>query len=402
MENWTPSRYAYRALDAQGRSLRGVLHAMGEADLDRRLRESGLALVWCRPARGAGRPVPARDLLHLCLHMAHMLRAGVPLLTTLEEVEEATPPRRLRDAVADVRRAVRDGALLSQALAQHPRLFGPVMAGVVAAGERTGHLADSFDHLAVHLRWQEDLSRRVRKALRYPLFMLVVMTGVIALMVGFVVPQVSTMLAPLGQSLPPVTRALMGLATGVRAGAPWLLLVAGVGGGLLVFLARRLPALAWRRDALLLRLPLVGRALHALALARFVHFLAVTYGAGIPLLEGLAIARGVVGNRAMDRALARAGAAVRGGTALSEALGESGLFPRLVRRMVRVGEETGDLDGALAHVTAFYDREARDRLDTLVAVIEPTLTMVVGLLMAWIVVAILLPVYEAVHSMGLG
>lgn len=398
--------FAYRAIDGRGRTVRGAMAAVNEADLEARLRQLELDLVTARSVRVAllarlfTKPVAAVDLIQFCIHMEQLLRAGVPLVDGLADVRAATDSGRFRDVVSALFTDVRDGAMLSRALACHPGVFGDVFVGLVSAGEETGSLADSFAELARHLRWLDELRGRVRRALRYPTVLALLLLAVIALMMGYVVPRVVGYLHEIGAELPWLTVALIETSAFFVSAWPLLIGVPAVIAVATVAITRASPAAARRFDAAKLRLPLIGPVLRKLALSRFTHFFSLLFGSGVAILTCLATARNVVGNRSLAEALDRVAEGVSTGQTLARSLEATGAFPGLVVRMVKVGEDTGRLLETLDNVTYFYDREVDEAVSGMIGALEPAVTVVLGALLAWVAVAVLGPIYDSFGAIG--
>lgn len=393
-------------MDAGGRTVRGSMAAVNIDDLESRLGQLSLDLISARLASKRSltgliaKPVRAQDLVQFCVHMDQLLRAGVPLLDCLEDIRESTDAGRFRDTVAALHADVRDGAMLSTALSRHPKIFNDVFVGLARTGEETGNLAVSFGELARHIRWQDELARRIRKALRYPMILGLLLLVVIGLMMGYVVPSVVAYLREIDMDLPLLTRALIAVSDFVLVAWPYLivgpvLLLVGASAA-----ARLNPRFAHALDGLKLRLPLAGPVLRKLALSRFTHFFSILFRGGVPILTCLQSARGVVGNRVLSQALSEVTQRVSDGRSLAESLAASGAFPSLVVRMVRVGEDTGDLMETLDNVTYFYDREVNDAVDGMLASLEPVITMALGILMLWVAVAVLGPIYDSFSALG--
>ena len=398
--------YAYRAMDGRGQVVRGTMSAANALDLENRLANLRLDLLSARHRR-SGRglwPFAARirphDLVQLCVHMEQLLRAGVPVLDCLADIRDATDSPRLRDVLSATHLDVRDGQMLSAALARHARVFDDIFVGLVRVGEETGNLGESFAELARHLRWLSELRQRIKRALRYPLVIALLLAVVIALMLGYVVPSVVGYLREVGVALPLLTVALIDLSDFFLAAWPALIAVPlALWAGLAA--ARRVSAdAAVAIDAAKLRLPLIGPVLRRIALSRFIHYFSMLFRGGVPLLVSLEAARGVVGNRQIAAAVGAAIDGVAGGQSLAQALHSTGAFPNLVVRMVRVGEETGELLETLGNVTYFYDREVDEAVSVLIAALEPTVTVVLGALLTWVAVAVLGPIYNSFGALG--
>lgn len=395
-------QFSYRAINQKGRSVRGSMAAANEADLFQQLKALSMVLVDSRVQRETKsggkiafglRRITLRDLIQMCLHLEQLQQAGVPLIEGLADVRDSSENQRLRDVLSEINRAVTEGASLSEAFGRHPRVFGPVFTALVSAGEVSGNMHESFRQLVKHLKWQEALNQKIKKATRYPSFIIVLMLGLFFFMMGIVVPEVVGFLETMKVELPALTLSL--IATSAFVQDWWWAMLAVPVATLALFLAARRSseALAFKVDSLLLRLPVLGLILRKIALSRFSHFFAIMFQAGVPILQCLETARTVVVNRALAAAVDSVHGEMQTGTAFSAALANSGQFPSLVIRMVRIGEDSGNLATTLNNVTEFYDRDVEESVDSLVAKAEPALTVVAGGLMLWIIVGVFGPVY---------
>lgn len=400
-------QYAYRAINSNGRHLRGALAAANELDLQQALDTLGLELIDCRALKGRrvllvqrGR-LASRDLLQLCVHLEQLQRAGVPLLDGLADVRDSAESERLRELSAAIYRDVSEGQPLSAAFARHPKVFGNVFIALIAAGEETGKLADSFAQLVRHLKWSAAMSARVRKATRYPAVVACVVVGVTVFMMAGVVPQVVEFLTANDQELPIWTVALIATSNVLQVWWPLLLALPIATCGLIRLLVRRSYRFAYRWDALLLGLPVLGRVIRKLALARFAQIFAVLFQSGIDILSCIDAGRRVSDNRVLGEALGLVRQQVQAGSPLSTAMAASGEFPTRVTRMVKIGEQTGRLNETLSQVAEFYDRDVDEAIDTMIAMIEPALTAVLGLVMAWIALAVFGPIYDNLDQLGI-
>ncbi len=397
--------FRYRAVDAQGRIVRGESRADNEPELEGRLSRVGLELLSAMEPRGAlpgswrrTRLTPV-ELIHLFVQMESLLRAGVPLLDVLADLRESGASSAARRVAADTLDRIETGSTLSDAMAAQPTVFNGLLVGLVRTGEITGKLPDVLAEIVASQKWQGDLSSRTRKALRYPLFVGAVLLAVIMFLMIFLVPQLATFLAGIGKEMPLQTRALVWLSDLVVRW--WPVLVAGPV-LLLVFgrfaLARSARLRLWRDDRLL-RLPMVGDVLRKVCLARFSNTFALMFGAGIPVLEALAYCEHAVGNLSIGDSVARARTLVSQGASVSEALATLNVFPSYVVRMVRVGEMTGQLDVSLRNVSQTFMRDVSEQLDRLQSMIEPVLTLVMGLVLGWVMLAVLGPVYDSISTL---
>ena len=394
--------FRYRAVDPAGRPARGELDAANESDLELRLKRMNLDLVTCRGATaGAGfqRRVSRAELINFCFHMEQIAHAGISFLEGLRDLREAQDSPRFREILTAVTEDLEGGKLLSQALAAHPRVFDSVFLGLTRAGEQTDSLAEVFASLGAALKWQDEIRAQTRRLLIYPLVVLSVVTLAIVFLLIFLVPQVVTLLQSMRVELPLQTRVLIAVSAAFTAYWPLFLTTPVLAGaGLWAYLQSNERART-RWDGLKLRLPLIGPVLQRAILARFANFFALMYRSGITVLEALRISEGVVANRAVAAALARAGGRIAAGDGLTESFQNLKLFPPLVIRMLKVGETTGALDAALLNITYFYNREIKEGVERALKLLEPALTVLLGLVMAFIIAAVLMPVWDLLRKL---
>ncbi|WP_432722447.1 type II secretion system F family protein [Jeongeupia wiesaeckerbachi] len=393
-------QYRYRAVDAGGRIRQGTMEAANPADLELRLKRLALSLIRARPARDthwlAARRIGRRELVTFCFHLEQMSRAGIPLIEGLIDLRDSSEHPRFRLVVAQLIEDIEGGKLFSQALAMHPRVFNPLFVNLVRAGEASGTLAVVLAQLAESLKWQDELAAQVKKILAYPVFVGVVVLAVTAFLLSYLVPQMVEFMRSMGQSLSLNTRLLIAISR-VVVDYGWLLLAAPVALVLIVpAWAKRNAALALRLDGLKLQAPFIGPTLKKLSLARFADQFGLLYAAGIPILDALAICEGIVGNRAIAAALARIRSMIREGVGIAASFEREQLFPPLVQRMVKIGEQTGGIDTGMRNVAYFFHRDARESISRIQGLIEPTMTVVLGLLLLWVMSAVLGPVFDTV------
>lgn len=384
-------RYAYRAVDADGRIVSGRIEARDDGDLDSRLHRRGLELLTARGAAGRRRRLSRRGQIAFCFHLEQLLAAGVPMLEALAELRDGQGNAALCHSVAALIEDIEGGLPLSAALAAQGRTYGRLFVNLVAAGENSGSLPATFERLGASLRWEDEIAAQTRQLLLQPALIGAVVLATLAFLLFYLLPQLRPFIESAGHTLPLPTRALFAIAD---LPAAWWLLLLLLPGGLVIAFFRLLPRP--RRDALLLRLPVAGPLLRRVALARFAGTFALLYAAGVPVIEALQTVRPTLANGALEAAVAAAEGEIRGGTPLAAAFASSGLFPRLVVRMLRVGEATGGLDAALRQVAYFYDREVREATARLQQLAGPALTLVLGLLLGGMMLAALAPIYDIV------
>lgn len=389
-------RYRYRAIQADGRTVRGEQETADLVELEQRLHERGLELIHGEAARAGlwRKRIPRRELVHLCFQLEQLLTAGVPIIDSLAELRETTSHTTLREIVDAMLCDVSGGKTLSEAAARHPTAFDTVFVSLLRAGEHAGTLADAVSEIGRMAERDDELAAHARRIAIYPAIVGSILLVALVVALTHVVPELEKLFRTTGQALPLQTRTLLGLSEVVTRWG-WAILLATAGGltGLRLALARS-PELRLRRDELALRLPLVGELRRKLALARFASLLATLYAAGINVIDALKSSMDITGNLALREGLRIATQRIEQGQTISQAFGAVELFPPLVTRMLRVGEQTGALDRALINVSAYYSRDVRETTAKLQATMEPALTVAMGALLLWIATAVLGPIYD--------
>ena len=398
--------YAYKAVDHAGRWAKGRLEAFNDSDLELRLARSGLDLISFSTA-GSGsvflrlHRAGLKDLITFCFQLEQSVSAGVPLLDALADVRDSTENQAFKRIIGAMLAEVEGGRLLSQAMAAYPQVFNPVFVSLVKAGEQTGKLPEVFGHLAATLQWQDELQAQSRRMMTYPLLVFLALAGAVAFLMMYLVPQLVPFLQGLGQALPLETRMLIFIAE-TLVHHWWLLLsLPLLAWASLLLLLKRSASMRYRCDGLKLRLPLIGELFKKIILARFCRYFAMMYQTGIPILDALRTCEDIVANRVVAEALARVHQEIEAGERMSESFSNTGLFPPLVVRMIGVGESTGALDKSLNKISYFYDRDVTEGMQTLLKLIEPALTVLLGFILAFIMVAVLGPLYGAFAQMKL-
>ena len=396
--------FRYKAVDARGRRVFGRLEAGNDEDLEQRLGRMGLELVAARPVRpGRGwrgrRRIRRADLITFSFHLEQLTRSGVPIIEGLKDLRDSVDNLHFREVINSLIEDIESGSTLSQALARFPAIFNTVFVNLIRSGEVSGTLPEVLRELTENLKWQDELAAHTKKILIYPAIVALVVVMTAAFLLGYLVPQLSGFLGNMGQQLPLHTRLLLDLSEGFRNYWPYLLFGPPLLALLLLQLRRRNPRVAYRFDAVLLRLPVVGNLLRKIILARFASNFAQMYGAGVSILEALDINRTLTGNRVVAEALERVRHQIAEGVGLSAAFQNAALFPNLVVRMVRVGESSGSLDEALRNISYFYIREVRESIERIQKFIEPLLTAVLGVMLGWLMLSVLGPIYELIGKM---
>lgn len=394
--------YLYSAASKDGQTVRGKITAPNEMELEERLEQMELVIISSRVQKEKRTSffskVNPKDLVMFCVHLEQLDRAGVPLLDSLADMRDSADSQKFKEIMAEVYENVKNGDQLSQALAKKKEVFNDVFVGLVAAGEKTGNLSQAFGQLAHHLKWQDEFKRQIKKAVRYPIALLLVMVGVMTLMMMFVVPQLVDFMTSQGFELPVHTRAL--IATSAAFENYWYIIfsIPLVSIFTIVMLYKKVHAARYKMDRFFLKLPVLGQVIQKMNLARFTHFFAITFSSGIGVLECLDTAKKVVGNLIMKDAVNDIIQFVSEGNSITRSISMTEKFPSLVVRMFRVGEESGNMDEALENINFFYDREVQDTIANLIGLIQPTLTVLMGMLMFWVISAIFGPLYQSFQN----
>lgn len=394
--------HAYKAMDPGGQTVFGRMDALNLVDLEMRLKRMDLDLIngdQVKQGGFGGTKVGRRELIAFCFHLDQLARAGVPIIESLADLRDSLDNPRFREVLADLIESVEGGKTLSQALAGHPQVFDGVFVSLIQAGEETGNLPLVLQNLTESLKWQDELAAQTKKLVMYPAFLAVVVILVTLFMMLYLVPKMVGFIKNMGQELPLHTQLLIGTSNFlvnywyIVLAVPLLLVAAGA------MAIRTNPRARLRFDAAKLALPWVGEILRKIILSRFAGVFAMMYASGISVLDALRTTQGIVGNTVIRQGLQRVEEMIGDGQNITIAFQNVGLFPPLVIRMLRVGENTGSLDTALANVSYFYNRDVRESIARVQSLIEPAMTIIVGIILGWVMLAVLGPIYDTISKL---
>lgn len=396
--------YQYSAVNQTGTIVRGKIDAKSSTDLERRLGRLGLSIISGDEVKRLSsgglfqRKISRDELAQFCFYVERLVTGGVPLLEGLSDVRDSVSNPTLRNTVGLLITDIEQGVTLSQALKQYPKIFDEIFVALVEAGEQSGELDTVLRNIGENIRWQADILKRMRKVFTYPIFALVVMMGATYGLMVLVVPKMTTLLKTLGQELPPYTLAL--IATSEFLEEYLVQLVVGI--VLLVIglqLATKvIPGLDYYLDKMKLRMPILGPVVEKLLMSRFSNIFGMIYASGISVIEGLKISKGSMGNKFMARGMDGVIKNITEGSTLTNAFRESGLFPPLVLRMIRLGETTGGVDQAMQQIKSYYDRDANEAIEAAQAAIGPIMMVFIAGLMVWVIVAVYSPLYDLISN----
>jgi type IV pilus assembly protein PilC len=393
--------FTYKAIDTRGKSIMGQIEAMNLIDLDMRLKRMGLDLVRGGPAGRGGSllragTVKRAELINFCFHLEQLTSAGVPLIEALIDLRDSIESTRFREVISGVIESIQGGQRLSQALAEYPRIFGPVFSSLIRAGEQTGKLSEVLKSLIDTLKWEDELAEHMKKLIMYPAFVGSIVLIVTLFLMIYLVPQMVAFIKNMGQQIPLQTRILIQVSAFFvnfwwAVIATPVLLVIGIRAA-----AKANPLVRYHLDNFKLWLPVSGDILRKIILSRFASTFALMYSSGITILDAIRASEETAGNLVVQEGLKMAAQQIGEGKNVTAAFHEIGLFPPLVVRMLRVGETTGALDTALLNVSYFYNREVRESIAKIQILIEPALTVFLGAMLGWVMLSVLGPVYDVI------
>ncbi len=400
--------YVYTAVDELGQTCRGELEASSESALDAVLRKRGQWLADAtervqaaaspkRRARG-NRPVPRRLLIEFFLQINIQLRSGVTLVEAIGFGLDDVAHAGFREVQIHIVDRVKAGASFSDALADHPRTFAPLIVSLVRAGETSGKLAETCGDIRRYYEWVDRLMSDIRQALMYPVMVLVATIIFFVLVFTFLIPRFAGVLTEIKVPLPLITRVFMDISAFMTA--HWLAVLFGMLGAFAgVFIAPKMfPAVARFVDWVKLNLPIFGPIHHLICLSRVSQNLATLYQSGIPLLKALDLCRTLVGNRLMEDAIRNVEVAVNAGRPMNEAMKENPLFSRLMAKMVGIGENTGSLGDSLQHVATYYDEMVPRQVKKFLSLLEPVMILGLIVMVGTVALAVFLPIASMLEA----
>lgn len=403
--------FEYSGLNAAGKKVSGVTEATGRRAALQKLRGEGIYPTTLEEEKAARsrapllgrfarrRKVPTAELANATRQLATLLGAGLPLDEALATVSGQLEQPLLARTLGQVREEVVQGQALHAALEEHGGVFPPLYINMVRVGENSGTLDQVLERLADFLEDQARLRSRIRSAMAYPVLMAVIGTGVLFFLLAFVVPKVTRMLEDLDQALPLPTLLLI-RSSDFLMNWWWLLLALLALAAAGLFRYGRTEKGSWAFNRLLLRLPVVGRLNLLIATSRLTRTLGTLLKSGVPLLSALDIARNIMQNRVLRQTIEETTAAVREGEGLAEPLRRSGVFPPMVAQMAAVGEKSGEIEQMLFRVADTYEHQVEMAIDGMLSLLEPLMILLMGSVVGFIVMAILLPIFQASQGMG--
>jgi len=399
--------YKYVAYTKTGERVQGTVDATSEALAEDVLWQSDYIIASLRPARpGADLAemmptffgVKPRDLIVLSRQLATLVESGIPILSGLQMLGEEVGNKTLSRALQAVIEDVREGESLSGALRKHPQVFPSIYSRMIEIGERMGNMEGILRQLATYMEKRESLTRKVRGAMAYPAFILLLAIGVVFLMINFTLPGIMGLFSEFEADLPITTRILITITNFTTTHQSSILAVA-VSTVALVSLYVRTPIGRRQRDLLLLKIPVIGSINIQSSISQLCHTMSILLRAGLPMSEIMDLIVQTMGNVILRGALERVRTEMLQGQGLSRPISQEQVFPSLLVQMVRVGEETGSLDSNLETLALFYEEEADRKINALTGMLEPALMLFVGGLVGFLAVSVIMPMYSLMGTM---
>ncbi len=389
--------FLYEGTNRGGGKVKGEIFAITDALAKSELRKQGInpTKVKKKPKDlfGGAKIKPA-DIAIFARQIATMMKAGVPLVQSFEIIGEGNENKNMQKLIFEIKSAVEGGVPLAEALSKHPIYFDPLFVNLVSAGEQSGALETMLDKLATYKEKTEALKAKVKKALFYPIAVLVIAFVVTAILLVFVVPEFEKLFESFGADLPALTQMVINLSKFMQAW--WWVIAGGIGGAVTIFLRikKTSPKLQEAVDRIALKAPVIGEITTKSAIARFSRTLETMSAAGVPLVEAMDSVAGACGNIIYYKASIRIRDEVSQGTQLQTSMRNTGLFPNMAIQMVSIGEEAGSLDDMLAKVADFYETEVDNAVDALTSLLEPLIMSVLGVLIGGLIIAMYLPIFK--------
>lgn len=395
--------YQYSAVNQTGTVVRGKLDARNAADLERRVGRLGLSLISSSETSGAianigsfffRKKVTHDELSQFCFYVEQLISGGVPLLEGLSDVRDSVANPALRNTVGVIIQDIEQGSTLSQALREHPKIFDEVFTSLVEAGEYSGELDAVLRNIGQNIKWQAEIIAKTKKTMRYPIFALLVMLIATYFLMVLVVPPLTKLLRSLGQELPVYTEALIATSDFVVAQWQGMLIAAAAVFVSVKILVKLIPGVDYFWDKVKIRIPGLGPVFEKLLLSRFANIFGMLYGSGVSVIDSLKISRGALGNKFVAQGMDKIIFNITEGSSISQAFRDSGLFPPLVLRMLKLGETTGGVDKAMEQIKSYYDRDANEAIDTAQGLIQPFMMLLLASLLVWVILAVYGPLYD--------
>ncbi len=391
--------FEWKGINSAGQSVNGIIEARSMAFAKSELRKQNITIKHIGKKRKPlfdrkNKKIKPGDITVFSRQMATMIEAGIPIIQSFDIVAKGQTNKRMKDLIEAIKVDVESGSNLSDALRKYPAYFNDLFCNLVDAGEKSGSLDIMLDKVATYKEKIESIKKKIKKALTYPMAVLVIAFIVTAVLLIFVVPQFETLFKSFGADLPALTRSVISMSRWFQKF--WYLVLAIIGGAVYGFMYARThsPNFAHTIDKLLLKFPVIGTILEQAAIARFSRTLSITFAAGLPLVEALTVVSGATGNILYAEATLKIREEISSGQQMHVAMDSTHLFPIMVIQMVAIGEESGTLEQMLSKVADFFEEAVDNAVDALSSLLEPVIMSILGILVGGLVVAMYLPIFK--------
>lgn len=391
--------YVYKGVDKKGTQVQGEINSSSPALAKAQLMKQGISAKSVSKKSkpflgGGGKSIKPMDIAVFARQMATMMKAGVPLVQAFDIVADGLENPNLKKLVLSIRDSVAAGGGFAPSLREHPKYFDDLFCNLVDAGEQAGALETMLDRIATYKEKTEKLKAKIKKALSYPIAVVVVAAIVTGILLVKVVPQFAETFGSFGAKLPAFTLFVLHLSEVTQE--YWLIILIAIAIGLFAFkeAKRRSKAFAYLVDRYILKIPVIGQIIYLSVMARFARTLSTTFAAGVPLIEALTSVSGAAGNRIYADAILKVREDVSTGIQLNTALKTRGIFPTLLIQMSAIGEESGALDAMLDKVATYYEEAVDNTVDSLTSLLEPLIMSVLGVLVGGLMIAMYLPIFQ--------
>lgn len=392
--------FKWEGADKKGQKIKGEMTAETPAIIKAQLRKQGISPLKVNKVAqplfggGKGKPVEPADVAMFSRQIATMMKAGVPLVQSFDIIGRGNEKKSVQDLLLSVKADVEAGQTMADSLRKHPKEFDDLFCDLVDAGEQSGSLEGMLDRIAMYKEKTEALKSKIKKALNYPIAVVLIAVVVTSILLVKVVPQFQEIFQGFGAELPAFT--LFVIAISDFMVAYWWMFLIGIVAGVFVYktMLRKSKSMRDRQDKALLRAPVVGEILHKAAIARFTRTLSTTFAAGVPLVDALDSAAGASGNALYRDAIQKIKNDVTTGMQMNMAMQSTGVFPNMVTQMIAIGEESGSIDAMLSKVADIYEQQVDDAVDGLSALLEPMIMSVLGVLVGGLIIAMYLPIFQ--------
>ncbi len=397
--------YNYTGINKFGKRVSGVLPAANEQELEQKLLKSKIDLLSYREQRSTFSLLPKpkvtrRDVINLTFQMEQLLRAGVALLEVINDLKDSFESDAVKEMLANIAESMEGGSTFSEALSGFENEFGEVYVSLVSVGEKTGKLEDILLDLGNMLKWEDELISKAKKVMIYPAIVATVVIAVVILMMLFVVPELLGFITSMGGEIGFATTSLIWTSNFVQNYILELIIIPIVIVFAMKWWRKQSPEFKLKTDELSFKVWIIGPVIYKLKLARIANSLSVMYGAGVSFPDSLRMSSVVAGNKYLEENIIKAVKLIEDGKPIHESFEEAEVFPLMAVRMIKVGELSGGMDKALQNVSYFYDREAKELIEKIEPTIEPLLTVIMGFIVGWVMIAVLGPIYDTIAQVA--